>query len=136
MLSFNCNRAAADSNPPQPPNVLSHFVDWVHTRKSSLGIIHERRDESIDLSLEGAVDISCAVELKAALVDALTSGTSPPTSCFGPPNGKPDLWALSSPSSGRCRHTFLPPSKKSVSIAFQFQHKQKDSSGHASNHSE
>jgi ABC-type transporter Mla MlaB component len=74
MLSFNCNRAAADSNPPQPPNVLSHFVDWVHTRKSSLGIIHERRDESIDLSLEGAVDISCAVELKAALVDALTSG--------------------------------------------------------------
>ena len=39
-----------------------------------MGIIHERRDESIDLSLEGAVDISCAVELKAALVDALTSG--------------------------------------------------------------
>jgi len=39
-----------------------------------LGIIHEQRDESIDLSLEGAVDISCAAELKAALVDALTSG--------------------------------------------------------------
>jgi anti-anti-sigma regulatory factor len=39
-----------------------------------LGIIREQRDESVDLGLEGTVDIACAAELKAALVDALKAG--------------------------------------------------------------
>jgi anti-anti-sigma regulatory factor len=39
-----------------------------------LGIIQEQRDESVDLGLEGTVDIASAAELKAALVEALKSG--------------------------------------------------------------
>jgi anti-anti-sigma regulatory factor len=39
-----------------------------------LGIVHERHDESISIGLEGAVDITCAAELKATLVLALSSG--------------------------------------------------------------
>jgi anti-anti-sigma regulatory factor len=39
-----------------------------------LGIAHEQRDESVSISIEGAVDITCAAELKAALVLALSSG--------------------------------------------------------------
>ncbi len=39
-----------------------------------MGIICEQRDETVDFSLEGVVDITCAAELKAALVDALKSG--------------------------------------------------------------
>lgn len=43
-----------------------------------MGITHEQHDESISIGLGGAVDITCAAELKAAMVvaiaDALKSG--------------------------------------------------------------
>ena len=39
-----------------------------------MGIVHEQHDESISIGLEGSVDITCAAELKGALVLALSSG--------------------------------------------------------------
>jgi anti-anti-sigma factor len=52
-------------------------------QESSVGIALEQRDESSLVRLEGSIDIACAADLKALLVEALTSAKDVQVSLAG-----------------------------------------------------